>query len=60
MNQIKTIRLQVEFHTTVEFRNGSRACSCGHERGETPNLREEDELNRERDPRYVQPGTIGW
>lgn len=36
---IKYIRLQVDGHTVVEFRNGARACSCGLERGETPHLR---------------------
>ena len=39
---IKYIRLQVDDHTIVEFLNGSRACSCGLERGETPNLRRLD------------------
>lgn len=37
---IKYIRLQVDGHTIIEFCNGSRACSCGLERGETPVLRE--------------------
>jgi hypothetical protein len=39
LDQIKYIRLQVEGHAIVEFRNGSRACSCGLERGVTPDLR---------------------
>lgn len=42
MKGIKYIRLQVEGHTIIEFINGSRACSCGLERGITPNLRELD------------------
>jgi hypothetical protein len=36
---IKYVRLQVDDHTIVEFCNGSRACSCGLERGVTPDLR---------------------
>jgi hypothetical protein len=36
---VKYVRLQVDGHTVAEFRNGSRACSCGLERGATPNLR---------------------
>lgn len=48
MRLIKYIRLQnVEEdgtqHQIVEFTNGSRACSCGLERGTTPNMRQEDE-----------------
>jgi hypothetical protein len=35
---IKYIRVQVDGHTIVEFVNGSRACSCGLERGRTPSL----------------------
>lgn len=41
---IQYIRLQVDGHTVVDFVNGSRACSCGLERGETPNLRRHDIL----------------
>jgi len=37
---IKYIRTQVDDCVIVEFLNGSRACSCGHERGVTPNFRE--------------------
>lgn len=41
---VKYIRVQArtedETHVVVEFLNGSRACSCGLERGVTPNLRE--------------------
>lgn len=47
---IKYIRVQIapdplkglhpeDAHTVVEFLNGSRACSCGLERGTTPVLR---------------------
>jgi hypothetical protein len=39
LHAIKYIRLQVDGHTVVEFMNGSRACSCGLERGTTPTLR---------------------
>lgn len=38
MDKIKYIRVQVDGHTIVEFINGSRACSCGLERGFTPSL----------------------
>lgn len=44
MKQIKYIRVQIaDAHTIVEFMNGSRACSCGTERGVTPNLRKVEE-----------------
>lgn len=50
MIRVKYTRPQVEEengekHTVVEFTNGSRACSCGHERGVTPNLRRDADLD---------------
>lgn len=39
MHLIKYIRHQVDGHTVAEFVNGSRACSCGLERGIPPTLR---------------------
>jgi hypothetical protein len=41
IDKVKYIRLQVDDHTIVEFINGSRACSCGLERGLTPSLVED-------------------
>lgn len=40
--EIKYIRVQLPFHTIVEFVNGSRACSCGLIRGNPPSLRIEE------------------
>lgn len=43
--RIKYVRTQVGECVIVEFINGSRACSCGMERGSTPNLREHVDQN---------------
>lgn len=53
MDKIKYIRLQNYdalgiCHVIVEFLNGSRTCSCGSERGVTPNLRQDEIVRRDR------------